>query len=212
MKESKGLFYTLVMAWMGFILSFSIMMPLVIRPFYYVHIDAMNLTQSGFTKEEIKTAYDEMMDFCFFGGEFSTGVMKFSESGKSHFEDVGKLFRLDAAVLIISTAIIVISKLQKKYSYSFVKGHSPRYLGALSLLLCFVLIVMVGSIDFEETFIVFHQIFFPGKTNWWFNPATDQIILVLPQEFFRNCAILIVSTLFFLCAVFINKERTRRVS
>ena len=36
-----------------------------------------------------------------------------------------------------------------------------------------------------------HQIFFPGKSNWLFDWRTDPIILALPQEFFRNCAILI---------------------
>lgn len=210
-RESKGLFYTLAAAWMAFILSFSIMLPLVFRPFYYAHIDALNLEETGFSKEEIITSYNEMMDYCFFGGEFSAGVMKFSESGASHFEDVGRLFRLDAAVLVISTLVLIISRLQKSFHAGFYRGHSPRYWAALLLLLSFFVIVLLGSIDFEKTFIIFHRIFFPGKTNWWFDPDTDQIILVLPQLFFRNCAILIVTVLFILCAVFIFKERSGKL-
>ena len=30
-----------------------------------------------------------------------------------------------------------------------------------------------------------------GKTNWVFDARTDQVILVMPETFFRNCAILI---------------------
>ncbi|MDY6096348.1 MAG: DUF1461 domain-containing protein [Oscillospiraceae bacterium] len=37
--------------------------------------------------------------------------------------------------------------------------------------------------------------FFPGKTNWLFDPRTDQIILILPDTYFRNCAILALALL-----------------
>jgi len=39
--------------------------------------------------------------------------------------------------------------------------------------------------------VIFHSIFFPGKTNWLFDWRTDPIILVLPQDFFMHCAMLI---------------------
>ena len=51
---------------------------------------------------------------------------------------------------------------------------------------------------FDKAFEVFHKIFFPQKQNWILNPKTDEIINVLPQKFFMNCAILIgVSILVF---------------
>ena len=39
--------------------------------------------------------------------------------------------------------------------------------------------------------MIFHSLFFPGKTNWPFDWRTDPIILVLPQDFFLHCALLI---------------------
>ena len=45
--------------------------------------------------------------------------------------------------------------------------------------------------DFDSAFVIFHSIFFPGKDNWQFNPRTDPIIKVLPEQFFLNCAIFI---------------------
>ena len=55
-----------------------------------------------------------------------------------------------------------------------------------------VIAVLFGlvAIDFENAFVVFHKIFFPGKDNWQFSYA-DEIIMALPQQFFMNCAILI---------------------
>ena len=49
----------------------------------------------------------------------------------------------------------------------------------------------LAALDFDRAFVLFHSLFFPGKSNWLFDWRTDPIILALPQEFFRNCAILI---------------------
>ena len=56
--------------------------------------------------------------------------------------------------------------------------------------------------------------FFPGKTNWIFDAATDQVILILPEVYFRNCAILALVILFVLvavCLVLGRKKRTENV-
>ena len=58
----------------------------------------------------------------------------------------------------------------------------------------------LAALDFDRAFVVFHAIFFPGKDNWIFDPATDQIILVMPEVFFRNCALLIGGVLLACCA------------
>ena len=51
--------------------------------------------------------------------------------------------------------------------------------------------------------MLFHALFFPGKDNWLFDPRADQIINILPQEFFRDCAILILAVLVAGCAALI---------
>ena len=68
----------------------------------------------------------------------------------------------------------------------------------------------LAALDFDRAFTVFHAVFFPGKDNWIFDPATDQIILVMPQVFFRNCAILIGGVLLACCAALILADLLRR--
>ena len=46
-------------------------------------------------------------------------------------------------------------------------------------------------LDFNKAFTVFHHIFFPGKDNWLFDYQLDQIINILPEDFFAACAALI---------------------
>lgn len=211
MKRSRILNWILSVNWMAFILAFSIAVPLLFRPFFYWHIRPMHLVEySGFTETEIKQAYDEMMDSCVFGKEFSTGVMKYSESGKAHFADVAVLFRLDFIVLIVSTVILVIAWiLSKKGIKPDYKIHTPRYNGSVLLLVVTVLLGFLCAIDFNKAFVTFHHIFFPGKTNWIFDPYEDEIINVLPEEFFRNCAILIALVMIGLCAFFIISENRK---
>ena len=55
------------------------------------------------------------------------------------------------------------------------------------------------------------MIFFPGKDNWLFNPSTDQIIRVMPQEFFRNCAILIGASLLIITITSITVQIVNKV-
>ena len=65
---------------------------------------------------------------------------------------------------------------------------------------------LLASVDFERAFVVFHALFFPGKDNWLFDPAVDQIILILPEVFFRNCALLIGGLILLWCAILIGTD------
>ena len=79
-------------------------------------------------------------------------------------------------------------------------GTRPRLLGCQRLGVVFLAVGGLAALDFDRAFVVFHALFFPGKDNWLFDPETDQIITILPQIFFRNCAILILAVLILGCA------------
>lgn len=179
-----------------FILTFSIGLPIYCRPFYYAHIDAMGLVKSsGFTKAEIRQAYDEVLNYLTLPGhEFSTGVMAYSESGADHFADCKVLFDLNAGVLLCSglclLVLLIFKKIGKIEQFRLGKRSSSFY-AALAAIILPIVLGGLASLDFDRAFVIFHKIFFPGKDNWVFNSQTDQIITVLPQDFFMHCGILI---------------------
>ena len=90
------------------VLSGSIAVPLLCRPFYYAHIQALDLTgYTGLTVEQIRQAFDQVMDDCLgLRPDFAAGVLWFSESGASHFADVRRLFLLDLWILGLSLAAL----------------------------------------------------------------------------------------------------------
>ena len=205
MKTSKLLTVWLAVLTALTLLTLSIAAPILCRPFYYAHIGPMELCEkTGCTEEEIRTAFDEMMDFCLGGEEFSTGVLKWSEEGKSHFEDVKKLFLLDlnvlaaCAILLIATAGIV--RLGGRRPGRLAGRGFPFWAGA-GLGAAFLVVGGLAAADFDRAFVIFHTLFFPGKDNWIFDPRKDEIINILPQDFFMHCAILILAVLILGCAV-----------
>ena len=178
------------------IITISIGLPIYFRPFYYAHISAMNLEyESGYSKAEIIDAYNEVLDYLTLPGrEFGAGVMAYSESGKDHFVDCKALFDLNATVLLISAATVItilILKKRKKLELCELGTYHPLFYSGLGAILIPSCLGLLIATDFSRAFTVFHKIFFPGKDNWTFDPWTDEIINVLPEEFFRNCAILI---------------------
>lgn len=170
------------------ILTVSIGLPIYIRPFYYAHIEAMDLPQrSGFTAEEIRIAYDQVLDYLTIPGKpFATGVIPHSDSGEAHFEDCRGLFFLNGGVLLGSAvtlgALLLLQK-RKVLQPLTLAGRSPAFWGAVAALVIPVVVGSLAAKDFDRAFVVFHTIFFPGKENWVFDWNADQIIRVLPQDF-----------------------------
>ena len=180
-------------------ITFSIGLPIYFRPFYYLHINGLDMVENTrWSYEVIKEAYDEVLDFLVLNRPFGTGELRYSSEGQSHFEDCKILFDLNFYCLlssfIVSTVIIVLHKFKKIEIQRYFK-FNPIFYSSIIAILILLVVGILASIDFDKAFEVFHTIFFPGKDNWLFDPRTDQIILVMPQEFFRNCAILIGSSL-----------------
>ncbi len=179
-----------------FIFAFSIALPIYFRPFYYMHIEPLELEAlSGFSEVEIKDAFNEVMDYLTLPGyEFGTGVMNYSESGAAHFADCKALFNLNAGVLLgtgLGLAVLtILRKLKKIGELRIGSMFAGFYSGVAAIIFPIVLGVLV-SLNTSKAFRIFHAIFFPGKDNWALDWQTDEIILVLPMQFFINCGILI---------------------
>ena len=207
MKSSRLLTVALALCMGVLLLTASIAAPILCRPFYYAHIDGLHLTEiTPWDEGEIRQAYDEMLDFCLGRGEFSTGVMAWTDWGKSHFEDVRALFLLDLRMMWGSAAVLagllIGARLTGRHPRPLL-GRGPGFWTGTGLAAVFLLIAGWAALDFKRAFVVFHAIFFPGKENWILDYDDDQIINVLPPEFFRNCALLILALLVLGCAVLI---------
>lgn len=211
MKLGKLLFVIKAILIALLILSGAIAVPVLFRSFYHWHIGPMGLGQSlGLDAEQVKTAYREMMDYCIgLSHTFSVGELGFSESGAAHFADVRDLFLLDLRVLVVCAVLLTALCLLRK-ERSHLGGHRPGFWSAVGLIGGFTLVASLAALDFDRAFQVFHNLFFPGKSNWLFDPLEDPVILLLPEAFFRNCALLILGGILLPCAGLIGWDLYKR--
>lgn len=197
------------------LITAAIALPIYLRFFYYIHINALNLPEeTGKSYAEIKAAFDEVMNYLTLpNAKFGTGVFPYTEEGASHFADCKKLFTLNSSVLIVSaivTIILIVLGKSKKITILRPAGLSPAFYSAVFAVILPLVIGLLAAIDFDKAFVIFHKIFFLGKTNWEFSPDGNAIITVLPQEFFRNCAILIGAGLIIFSASIIIYQLKKR--
>ncbi|MEG3252122.1 TIGR01906 family membrane protein [Streptococcus suis] len=110
-----------------------------------------------------------------------------SADGLKHFADVKHLFHLTQGIFILTLPAFVLfvkNILLKGYGdlvkkVIFWTMLTPMIIGLLG--------VLVG---FDQFFVLFHTVLFPGDSTWLFDPAKDPVIYILPQEFFSHCFVL----------------------
>ena len=187
---------------------------LLVRDFYTAQIGPLGICEaSGLTRRQAAEAYGDVMDYCMGRRpDFSAGVLPFSAEGASHFADVRGLFLLAVWVFVAAAGLLltgaVVCRLRRQ-RLPRLGGRTPGFWAACGLGGLFLLIALLAALNFDRAFTVFHSIFFPGKDNWLFDPVADPVILILPEAFFRNCAIAIVTVLLTVCIVLVVTGRKR---
>ena len=205
----------LILSIIIFTITFSIGLPIYVRPFYYAHIEALDMPYwTDLSADTIREAYDEVLDYLTLpGGEFGAGVLKYSEEGASHFADCKKLFNLNLWAMLISAAVMITVLLLNKKGivtiYNF-RGFIPPFWAGVGTLSLFLTIGGLAAINFDVAFEVFHKLFFPGKDNWLFDPRLDPVIELLPQAFFRNGALFILALLLTTCIALVLRDRQKK--
>lgn len=157
---------------------------------YPLEVDWLKLTnQVIITKDQLLENFKILMVYLTspFSRVLSMPDFPSSASGLKHFADVKVLFHLTQGIAIL-TSLPALLFLWKNGRARTLWLHQKLFLGAA---LVPVFVGLLGLIiGFDNFFTLFHQVLFPGDSSWLFNPATDPIIWVLPEEFFLHCFIL----------------------
>ena len=190
------------------IILFAIEFTLVFKPLYYMDISALNIeAQANMSRDEIVKNYDYLINYTMESKDeqFKLPTLKSSVGASEHFYEVKKLVTMLNRVLFISVIISLAGfiYLQKKKFHKFYKWAS---IGLISF--CIVL-GLAFSINFDNAFVIFHKIFFRNSL-WLFDPNTDPIITMLPENFFMHCGIMIGAIIFIISGLMYLKYRTTK--
>ncbi|MEY8445844.1 TIGR01906 family membrane protein [Enterococcus ratti] len=131
-----------------------------------------------------------------------------SASGAHHFYEVKKLFLLNYAVLFITFIPSISYIFYLKKNKRLWRLIHPFQIG-MFIPVIFGFFMLIG---FDRFFVLFHETFF-NNDDWLFNPVTDPIINVLPEQFFMHSFLIffLLIELFFAFFVMLGKSSVKKV-
>ena len=178
-------------------ISFSAFIPCFFRAFYYGLIDPLKIPEtSGYSKDVIIEAYNDVMNYLWNGAPFKTGQLAYTAEEEAHFHDCIPLFHLQLILLIVTGALLlayfILIQTKVLRPVRFLKMPIVS-IGSIVLIVFLLVLGIWAAIDFNSLFTVFHHVAFPGKENWTFNPMTEEVINILPESFFLACAVFIIA-------------------
>jgi integral membrane protein (TIGR01906 family) len=190
-----GIIFTLLFISAGVIITINF------RPLYYLDIKLLDIVKdSGYSKGEILENYNALIDYCspFFTGSLKFPTFEASQSGLQHFAEVKNIFvsfyYIGIVTLVFGITVMIQKHKNREFGYLLVSGVTSVVLPAL--------LGIYMSMDFDRAFLLFHKLFFRND-YWIFDPVTDPVIMILPEDFFLHCAIMIISIVLLFSAAFI---------
>lgn len=180
---------------------------------YYLDINYLGIkNSSGLSEEIIKENYNYTINYVNDNSltEYSPPSLKSSQDGKDHFKDVQNIFSnikkiIGPSIIMILLGVFILKKF--KYPKKYLKFSSI-------LLTCSpLLLALTFAFDFDWIFTLFHKTFF-NNDKWLFDPRYDEIITILPEDYFMHCAslILIISIIVGIVLLLIYKKKDGSIS
>ncbi len=134
----------------------------------------------------------------------------FNQKEQLHLKDVKSLiqnaFILLYSLSLIALALIIIQFRKNKSEFKKIFLYSGLII--ISIVLLFILL---SIINFSDLFIKFHIVFF-NNDLWMLNPLEDKLILLFPEQIFKDIArkiftyTAIISTLLIILSFVIKKK------
>lgn len=189
MKEKKytALDFVLAVLCTLTVICLAVSITVWFRPLYYADISLLDIPEKfGYSEEICRENYNALIDYNVIGGpsELEFPDMEMSEHGRIHFEEVKRIFifmQIEALAGIAVLAAVYFRRKQKGWMH--LTGFVTAAIAAT--------VLMAIVIDWEWAFETMHSLLFDND-YWLFNPKTDPVIKILPDEFFMHCGIMII--------------------
>lgn len=193
------------------ILSLSITVTINFRPLYVFDIDSLKILEYvSIDKATLLKNFDQLMSYLNnpFNHTLQLSDFTSSKSGAFHFYEVKRLFLLCYGILVVTvipSSLFVFRLVKAKRVWRLIRPFQwgmiiPVFFGVL----------MAGG--FDRFFVAFHGVFF-NNDDWLFDPVTDPIINVLPEQYFMHSFILffILLELFFFIGIIFGKRELKKI-
>ncbi|MFD0897003.1 TIGR01906 family membrane protein [Loigolactobacillus binensis] len=172
------------------LLSWVILLTFCSTWLYRLDVHALKILKDvPMTVPRLMHNYHQMISYVLFPWVQHLQMSDFPSSyaGAQHFADVKQLVLVNNLVLLVTTPLSIYFLRQLRRQKLLWQLQRPvTVMAAIPFGLLLLLLA-----NFQTFFTDFHQILFRNQ-DWLFDPATDPIIIVLPETFFMHCFILAI--------------------
>jgi integral membrane protein (TIGR01906 family) len=116
------------------------------------------------------------------------GAAVLNEAERAHMRDVRGVFFGFFAVAVVAAVVLALMFLAARGPAA--RGRFWKRLRGAGIAIVAVTVIggVLGLLFFDSAFILFHEIFFPGG-NYLFDPGTDRLVQLFPQQFWVESTI-----------------------
>lgn len=199
-----------LVCWILTLLTVAIALTINARWLYQWDVQQLDLlSYTTLSEKELLANFGQLMHYLNtpWVNELQMTDFPVSASGAFHFYEVKRLFILNYGVLLVSLipSIVYLRHLVKRERlWTMIQPFQVAVVVPL-------VVAVVMAMGFDRFFVAFHGVFF-NNDAWIFNPATDPIINVLPEEFFLHSFVLffVLLEVFFILQVLIGKYELKK--
>ncbi len=188
-KRGRAKAGSILLAFIGtlFIFCASVYLVLNIRQIYYFDIDFLKIEEAaGLDGRTIRENYDILIDYNLAvkrSGELELPSFPMSDTGRIHFAEVRRIFfaiQYTGAVCLFVFAAGFARKVRRR------DFECLKWTAVFSAVIPLTLGI-AAAVSWQKVFVLFHELVFQND-YWIFDPVTDPVINILPDEFFFHCA------------------------
>ena len=149
---------------------------------------------TGFSEEELRSVTNSIVHDLVFGPpDFAAALPGetapvLSDAERAHMRDVRGVFAGFYVVAIAGAVVLAAAFVLARDRAA--RARLWRRLSRSGTVIAVVTVVGggVGVLVFDQAFTIFHEIFFPGG-NWAFDPRTDKLVQIFPDQFWSDTTI-----------------------
>ncbi len=147
---------------------------------------------TGFTTEQLAAVTNPiLLDLVVGPPDFDVtldGVTVLNDNERGHMRDVRGVFFGFFAFAVVAAVVLVLLFLGARGPAARARFWRRLERTGIAIVAATVVGGLLGLLFFDSAFILFHEIFFPGG-NYLFDPGTDRLVQLFPQEFWVDSAI-----------------------
>jgi integral membrane protein (TIGR01906 family) len=191
---------------------------------YKAGFDKYHISQrTGIGNLQLGEVAKQMVEY--FGGKSSTPQLMVTKHGEPsplynekelvHLEDVRDIVQIFTVLQVASILLFLVLVVCIYLSGGLLRILTGIQIGSIVTAVLTGILIIWALIDFNSLFLLFHYISFTNDL-WILDPSKDYLIMMFPEGFFNDAAMLIVSTIIgeaaiiWLAAFFIKRASVRK--